>query len=106
MDQERRIGNQDLLMDLLERTAKIEARGEARDAWQAATTAEIKQVRQEVSGIRADLSALLTEINAAKAVARAGGSVAGWLLRLLPVGAVGAVGASLGWLAALFQGPR
>lgn len=39
MDGERRMGTQDLLVELLERVAKIETRGEARDAWQAAIDA-------------------------------------------------------------------
>lgn len=96
MDQERRVGNQDLLMDLLQRTTRIEERGVARDA-------EIKELRSDIGVIKKDLGTLVAEINAAKAVSRAGGSVLGVLLRFLPIGAAGA---GIGWLVTLFAPPR
>ena len=91
---ERRSDYGAMLLDLRERTTRIETRGEARDAWQANTSAEIKELRQHVSGIETKLDHLLAEIATAKTVARAGSSAAGWILRLVPVGAIGAAIAS------------
>lgn len=99
MESERRAGNQDLLVELLQRVTKIEARGEARDAWQSATAGEIKAVRDEIRLVSTALNTLVAEINAAKQVARAGGSIASWLLKVVPWGAAGG---SVGWLAALW----
>lgn len=93
---------QERLLDLLERTARIEERGKARDEWQATTTAEIKQVRADVAGIRSDLTNLLNEIATAKTVARAGSRVTGWIIKMFWGSAAGAVG----YLAALFGAPR
>jgi hypothetical protein len=100
--EEWRSSNQEVLLDLLDRTARMEERGRARDEWQAATTAEIKQVRAEVSGIRGDLTNLLNEIATAKTVARAGSRFTGWIIKMLWGSAAGAVG----YLAALFGAPR
>ncbi len=100
MEAERRAGNQDLLVELLQRVAKIEARGEARDAWQTSTASEIKAVRDEIKLVSSALGTLVAEINAAKAVGRAGAGLGGWLLnKALPWGAAGTVG----WLAALWS---
>lgn len=95
MDGERRADYGAMLLDLRDRTTRIEARGEARDVWQANTTSEIKELRGQVSHIEAKLDALMAEIAAGKAVARAGGSLAGWVLKLVPVGAIGAAIASV-----------
>lgn len=96
MEQERRAGHQDLLMDLLQRTTRIEERGVARDA-------EIKELRADIGVIKQHLGTLVSEIAQAKAVGRASTGLLGVLLKLLPLGAAGA---GLGWLAALFHGSR
>lgn len=93
------MGNQDLLVELLERVAKIETRGEARDAWQAATASDIKAVRDEIKVVATSLNALVAEINAAKTVARSGAGLLGWLFKAIPWTAAGGAG---GYLAALW----
>lgn len=102
MDVDRNSQVLELLMDVRERTATIEARGEARDAWQATTTTEIRQLQSDVRTISDCFSKLMAEINTAKTVVRVGGGLADRLLKLLGYSAAGGAG----WLASLFLPPR
>jgi phage shock protein A len=112
MEGERRASNEALLLKLAETVARIDERGVNRDRESAHTRAEVEELRGEVRDLRGEvkelraeakaltteLRAMIAEINAAKAVGRAGTSVATWLLKALPWGAAGGAG----WFAALW----
>lgn len=97
---ERRADNTSLLMDLAQRTARIEARGEARDEWQRRVDEKLDKFDRTQADTSRKLDTVIQEITTAKTVARWGSGLLGKLLPLAPAAGAGAIAA---WLAQVFN---
>lgn len=83
---DRRAMDGTLLLDLLQRTARIEERGSARDAWQQRVDGKITEIDHK-------LDRVIAELQTAKTTVSVGAGIFGRMAKfLLPTSAAGVIG--------------